>query len=57
VSGPLAKIFMDNGLYLYCNWDYIFISPPIIINRQQIDEILEIVEKGLNHTDTLVKKA
>jgi taurine--2-oxoglutarate transaminase len=57
VSGALSKIFMENGLYLYCNWDYIFISPPIIISRPQIDELLEIVEKGLNHTDTLVKKA
>jgi adenosylmethionine-8-amino-7-oxononanoate aminotransferase len=50
VSGPLAKIFMDNGLYLYSNWDYICISPPMIINRQQIDEMLEIVEKGLSNT-------
>ena len=56
VSGPLGKIFMDNGLYLYCNWDYIFISPPIIINKQQIDEMLETIEKGLAYTDTLVKK-
>jgi hypothetical protein len=29
----LTKIFMDHGLYLYCNWDYIFISPPINIPR------------------------
>ena len=50
VSGPRAKIFMDNGLYLYCNWDYIFISPSIIISRPQIDEMLEIVEKGLKET-------
>ena len=27
VSGPLAKIFMDNCLYLYSNWDCIA-SPP-----------------------------
>jgi taurine--2-oxoglutarate transaminase len=56
VSGPLGKIFMDNGLYLYCNWDYIFISPPLIITRPQIDEMLAVVEKGLAYTDTLVKR-
>ena len=55
VSVALGKIFMDNGLYLYCNWDYIFISPPIIITRQQIDEMLAVIELGLQYTDTLVK--
>jgi taurine--2-oxoglutarate transaminase len=57
VSAALSKIFMDNGLYLYSNWDYIFISPPLIITKQQIDEMIAIVEKGLDHTDSLVKKA
>ena len=56
VSAQLGKIFMDNGLYLYCNWDYIFISPPLIISRQQIDEMVDVIEKGLDWTDTLVKK-
>ncbi len=56
VSGPLGKIFMDNGLYLYSNWDYIFISPPLIITKPQIDEMIAIIEKGLDWTDTLVKK-
>jgi taurine--2-oxoglutarate transaminase len=56
VSGALGKIFMENGLYLYCNWDYIFISPPIIITKAQIDEMLQVIEKGLQYTDTLVKK-
>jgi taurine---2-oxoglutarate transaminase len=53
VSGQLGKIFMDNGLYLYCNWDYIFISPPLIITRPQIDEMVAVIEKGLDWTDTL----
>lgn len=55
VSAKLGKIFMDNGLYLYCNWDYIFISPPLIIEKAQIDEIVAIVEKGLEYTDSLTK--
>ena len=56
VSGQLGKIFMDNGLYLYCNWDYIFISPPLIITKPQIDEMVAVIEKGLDWTDTLTKK-
>ncbi len=56
VSGQLGKIFNDNGLYLYSNWDYIFISPPLIITKPQIDEMVAIIEKGLDWTDTLVTK-
>jgi taurine--2-oxoglutarate transaminase len=56
VSGQLGTIFMDNGLYLYCNWDYIFISPPLIITKPQIDEMVAVIEKGLDWTDTLAKK-
>ena len=56
ISGQLGKIFMDNGLYLYSNWDYIFISPPLTITRPQIDEMVAVIEKGLEWTDTLAKK-
>lgn len=55
VSAKLGEIFMENGLYLYCNWDYIFISPPLIIERAQIDEMVAIVEKGLEYTDALTR--
>ena len=55
ISGQLGKIFMDNGLYLYSNWDYIFISPPIIISKPQIDEMVAVIDKGLAYTDTLAK--
>ena len=56
LSGQIGKIFMDNGLYLYCNSDYIFISSPPTITWAQIDEMVAVVEKGLDWTDTLVKK-
>lgn len=56
VSGQLGKIFLDNGLYLYCNWDYIFISPPLIMTKPEIDEMVAVIEKGLDWTDTLAKK-
>ncbi len=55
VSGQLSKIMMQNGLYLYCNWDYIFISPPLIITQKQIDEMVAVIGKALDYTDSLVK--
>jgi len=41
---------------LFSNWDYIFISPPLTITRPQIDEMVAVIEKGLDYTDTLVGK-
>jgi taurine--2-oxoglutarate transaminase len=55
VSAGLSKILYENGLYLFAKWDYIFISPPLIINQAQIDEMIEAIDKGLDHTDSLVK--
>jgi adenosylmethionine-8-amino-7-oxononanoate aminotransferase len=47
---------MDNGLYLYCNWDYIFISPPLIIKEAEIDQMVAGIDKALDYSDSLVKK-
>jgi taurine--2-oxoglutarate transaminase len=55
VSAGLSKVLYDNGLYLFAKWDYIFISPPLIINQAQIDEMIEAIDKGLDYTDSLVK--
>lgn len=56
VSAELSKIMMQNGLYLYCNWDYIFISPPLIIKEAEIDQMVAVIDKALDYSDTLVRK-
>ncbi len=55
VSGQISKILMQNGLYLYCNWDFIFISPPLIITQKQIDDMVAAIDKALDYTDSLVQ--
>jgi taurine---2-oxoglutarate transaminase len=55
VSGQLSKTMMQNGLYLYCNWDFIFISPPLIIKREEIDRMVSVIDKALDYTDSLTK--
>ena len=45
----------ENGLYLFAKWDYIFISPPLIITREQIDEMVAAIDKGLDYTDSQIK--
>ncbi len=54
VSGELTKRFFQNGLYLFAKWDFIFISPPLIITKEQIDSMVEIIDKALEYTDSLV---
>ena len=56
VSGELTKRFYDNGLYLFSKWDFIFISPPLLITKEQIDDMVGKISKGLEYTDGLVKK-
>jgi taurine--2-oxoglutarate transaminase len=54
VSGKITKIFAENGLHLFCKWDFIFISPPLIITQEQIDEMTAAIDKGLDYTDSLL---
>ena len=54
VAGPLMQILYAKGLYTFCKWDFIFISPPLCITREEIDESLEILESGLDYTDSLL---
>lgn len=53
VSGELSKRFYEKGLYLFAKWDYIFISPPLIITKEQIDEMIDIIDDVLEYTDSL----
>jgi len=55
VSAELTKRFYENGLYLFSKWDFIFVSPPLIITKEQIDEMVAIIDKALEYTDGLVK--
>lgn len=54
VAGPLMQILYAEGLYSFCKWDFIFISPPLCITQEEIDESLEKLEVGLQYTDSLL---
>lgn len=54
VAGPLMKILYEEGLYTFCKWDFVFISPPLCITQEEIDESLEKLEAGLRYTDSLL---
>ena len=56
VSGPVVKRLAELGLTLFAKWDFIFIAPPLIITRKQIDDAIEKLDDALKITDALIKK-
>jgi taurine--2-oxoglutarate transaminase len=54
VSAGLTKTLFENGLYLFSKWDFIFISPPLIITTEQIDNMVAAIDKGLDYTDSQI---
>jgi taurine--2-oxoglutarate transaminase len=55
VSGELTRIMHEGGVYCFNKWDYIFIAPPLIITRAQIDKAVAVIGKALEYTDSLVE--
>ncbi len=47
VAGKLREL----GLYTFVRWSYIFIAPPLIITKEQIDEGLAIISEALKIAD------
>lgn len=50
VGGLCRNIALGNGLILRATYDSMLLSPPLIINRDQIDELFEKTWKSLNET-------
>lgn len=55
VSAELGKRLNEMGMTLFAKWDFIFISPPLTITNEQIDEATSAISKALEYTDSLVK--
>jgi taurine--2-oxoglutarate transaminase len=43
IMAPLQKKLMERGLYTLVRWNILFISPPLIITREQIDEGVTLI--------------
>ena len=51
VTNLIAAKLRALGLYTFVRWGYIFIAPPLIINKEQIDEGLAIISEALKIAD------
>lgn len=48
VAGKLKEL----GMYTFVRWNYIFIAPPLCINKEEIDEGLSIISEALKIADS-----
>ncbi|MCB0708213.1 MAG: aminotransferase class III-fold pyridoxal phosphate-dependent enzyme [Chitinophagaceae bacterium] len=55
VMNKVAAKLKELGLYTFVRWSYVFVAPPLCINKEQIDEGLAIVSEAIKIADEYVK--
>jgi taurine---2-oxoglutarate transaminase len=51
VMNQVAKKIKDLGMFTFVRWNFIFIAPPLIITKEQIDEGLDIISQAIAIAD------
>lgn len=51
VMNKVAAKIKDLGMYTFVRWSYIFIAPPLIVTKEQIDEGLKIISEAISIAD------
>src|SRR5688572_3673316 len=51
VMNKVAARLKDLGMYTFVRWNYIFVAPPLCINREQVDEGLAMISDALSIAD------
>jgi len=54
VMNKVAARLKALGMYTFVRWAYVFIAPPLCINKEQIDEGLAIISEALKIADEAV---
>jgi len=49
----MANFLKENGLFTFVFHNLLFVVPPLCITKSQLDEGLEIIERGLHITDAM----
>ena len=55
VMNKVAAKIREAGMYTFVRWGYVFIAPPLIVTREQLDEGLAIISEALKIADAEVK--
>jgi len=51
VMNKVAAKIKDLGMYTFVRWSYIFIAPPLIVTKEQIDEGMAIISEAIAIAD------
>lgn len=51
VMNKVAAKIKELGMYTFVRWNYVFIAPPLIITKEQIDEGLNIISQAISIAD------
>ncbi len=54
VMNKVAAKIKDLGMYTFVRWSYIFIAPPLIVTKEQVDEGLAIISEAIKIADEAV---
>jgi taurine--2-oxoglutarate transaminase len=51
VMNKVAAKIRELGMYTFVRWNYIFVAPPLIVTKEQIDEGLAIISEAIKIAD------
>jgi taurine--2-oxoglutarate transaminase len=51
IMGQVAAKIKELGMFTFVRWNYIFVAPPLIIRKEQIDDGLEIISQAIAIAD------
>lgn len=51
IPNKIAAKLKEAGMYTFVKWSYLFIAPPLCINKEQIDEGLAMISEALKIAD------
>lgn len=54
IMNKVASAIRELGMYTFVRWNYVFVAPPLCINKEEVDEGLAIISKALAIADEYV---
>jgi taurine---2-oxoglutarate transaminase len=52
VMEDVYKTLMENNVFMYLRWNYMFVAPPLIITSEQLKKAFEVIDKALTVADS-----
>jgi len=48
----LRQFLLNEGLFTFLRWSHVYCNPPLCISKEELLEGFEIIDRGLNITDS-----